>query len=117
MAKNRQSMDTQCVIERVRASHFFAADDFVRDSAIQSGAPGEGNGRGAADCYLSAMGLYETQCEASYSEAQPSTKAVLTASHLPVPCTYSSSAWPTLFFHSSDGIMVKFQETWVLPDF
>ena len=49
------------------------------------------------------------------SAAQPSTKAVSTPVHSPVPCAYSSRAWPTPLFHSSEGMAVKFQETGILP--
>lgn len=39
----------------------------------------------------------------SYSLAQPSTYAVFTASHFPVPCAYSSIALPTPSFHWVGG--------------
>lgn len=52
----------------------------------------------------------------SYSLAQPSTYAVFTASHFPVPYTYSSIALPTPSFHCWEGMnIMPSQDTSCLP--
>ena len=52
----------------------------------------------------------------SYSLAQPSTYAVFTASHFPVPCAYSSIALPTPSFHCWEGMnIMPAQDTSCLP--
>ena len=45
------------------------------------------------------------------SLAQPSTKAETTPFQSPVPAAYAVSAEPTPFFHSSEGMVVKFHDT------
>ena len=54
--------------------------------------------------------------ERAFSVAQLSTNAETTSSQEPLPAAYNVSAVPRPFFHSSDGIVVKFHDTGVRPD-